>query len=78
MVSTDVGDVGRMVAPSNARFVTSSEDGLAQGLATLIADEALRRRIGAANKAKCRLDYSLSGMIDAWRSLLERQIGRAA
>lgn len=76
VVSTDVGDVGRMVAPVNARFVTSSEEGLANGLSTLIADEALRRRMGAANRAKCRLDYSLGGMIDAWRSLLERQIGR--
>jgi glycosyltransferase involved in cell wall biosynthesis len=77
VVSTDVGDVRRMVAPINARFVTSSEEGLASGLSTLIADEALRRRIGDANRIKCRSDYSLGGMIDAWRALLERQLRRA-
>lgn len=78
VVSTDVGDVRRMVAPINARFVTSSEEDLAGGLATLIADAPLRRRIGEANRAKCRQDYSLDGMINAWRTLLERQIGRPA
>jgi glycosyltransferase involved in cell wall biosynthesis len=77
VVSTDVGDVRGMVAPINAPFVTSSEEGLANALSTLVGDQALRRRIGQANRVKCRADYSLGGMVDAWRALLERQIRRA-
>ena len=71
------GLVGRMVAPVNAPFVTSSEDAFSSALSTLIGDKPLRRRIGEANRVKGRADYSLIGMVDAWRSLLQRQISPA-
>ncbi len=77
VVSTDVGDVRRMVADANAPFVTSSEDGFASALSTLVGDEALSRRVGADNRAKCRADYTLDGMVNAWRSLFEQQVRRA-
>ncbi len=76
VVSTEVGDVRGMVAPVNAPFVTSSVEAFSSALSTLIGDGLLRRRIGEANRAKVRADYSLTGMVDAWQALLQRQIGR--
>lgn len=73
VVSTDVGDVRRMVAPMNAPFVTSSEAELAAAMKRLVDDAALRRVIGDANRVRCREVYSLDKMIFAWRSLFERQ-----
>ena len=72
VVSTDVGDVRRMVAPINAPFVCSDEPALADALSALVADPDLRRRIGEANREKCRADYSLDGMIGAWQAQFDR------
>lgn len=77
VASTDVGDVRRMVAPANAPFVSASESGLADALAALVEDGALRRRLGEANRAKCREDYSLAGMIEAWRAQFDRMLARS-
>ena len=73
VVSTDVGDVRRMVAPSNAPFVTSSETELTAAMARLVGDAELRRVLGADNRARCRDVYSLDKMIAAWRALFERR-----
>jgi glycosyltransferase involved in cell wall biosynthesis len=72
VVSTDVGDVRRMVAPINAPFVGSSDTDLASALSAVIADDDLRRRIGVANRARRRDQYALGTMIDRWRALFEK------
>lgn len=73
VVSTDVGDVRRMVTPMNTPFVTSSETALAAAMMRLVDDAELRRDIGGANRVRCRDVYSLDKMILAWRDLFEGQ-----
>jgi glycosyltransferase involved in cell wall biosynthesis len=68
-VSTDVGDVARMLAPANAPFVTAADDAaLAHALSRLLAADP--RAIGQANRAKARADYDLDTMVGAYAALL--------
>jgi len=70
VVSTDVGDVRLMVAAENVPFITKLDDAaLRAALSTLVADAALRRRIGDANLAKARLDFDESVMFAAHSAL---------
>ncbi len=78
VVSTDVGDVRRMVAPINAPFVTASETELASAMTRLVGDAELRRSIGGDNQLRCREAYSLDKMIGAWRALFEGLIKNPA
>jgi len=78
-VSTDVGDVTRMVATANRPFIVpiSDEQALAAALARLIADPALRNTVGEANRARAQLEFGEAAMVDAYRSLYNAAIGRA-
>ena len=70
VVSTDVGDVRLMVADSNGPFVTGLDaTALAGALGKLIADPALRRRIGSANRAKAERDFDQAAMFAAHGAL---------
>jgi glycosyltransferase involved in cell wall biosynthesis len=70
VVSTDVGDVLLMVAPENVPFIIRQDDAaVAAALAALVADGGLRRRIGAANLAKARLDFDETAMFAAHGAL---------
>jgi glycosyltransferase involved in cell wall biosynthesis len=73
-----VGDVGAMVATENGPLLSAPGDeaGLAQTLATLAADEALRRRLGEANRAKARAEYDEKTMIERYRALYWGLMGR--
>jgi glycosyltransferase involved in cell wall biosynthesis len=66
-----VGDVARMVAPENERFIVPPGDEHALGFAleTLSADPALRKEVGAANRAKARESYDEARMIARYRAL---------
>jgi glycosyltransferase involved in cell wall biosynthesis len=72
-VCTAVGDVPEIVAPENLPFVTDVGDEalLAAGLARLLRDSALRRRVGAANRARVERDFSLKAMCERYHSLYE-------
>jgi glycosyltransferase involved in cell wall biosynthesis len=78
VVSTDVGDVCRMVAPENRRFVlpAAEETGLAEALGRLIASRDLRHRLGSANRAVAWARYDERRMIAAYKSLYEEALGR--
>ena len=56
---TDVGDIGRMVAPENASFLVppAHEAEFATALERLIADPAQRTAVGAANRARAFSTY---------------------
>lgn len=70
VVSTDVGDVRLMVAEANGPFITRLNDTtLADALAALIADPAVRRRIGSANRAKAEQDFDQAAMFAAHGAL---------
>lgn len=67
---TDVGDIAAMAAPANRSFILPPEESaLADALARLAADPALRRAIGAANRAVALRDFSEDAMIDRYHNL---------
>jgi glycosyltransferase involved in cell wall biosynthesis len=72
VASTAVGDVPVMVAEENRPFVVSKEEAaLADALAGLLDDAALRARLGAANRAKAEQDYDQEVMFAAYAGLIE-------
>ncbi|WP_020399828.1 glycosyltransferase family 4 protein [Kordiimonas gwangyangensis] len=78
VVSTDVGDVAGMVSRQNAAYVQENSAGaLARNLSALLDKPEAAKRIGAANQAKAKRDYSLEGMIDRYDGLFMQLLGRA-
>ncbi|MBM0168953.1 glycosyltransferase family 4 protein [Altererythrobacter sp. C41] len=71
VVAPAVGDVADMVSEANAPLIgpAGDESALAQGLAQLAGDAALRERIGYANREKARASYDEKPMIAAYRRL---------
>lgn len=65
IAATDVGDVRAMVAPENQPFIVAGTQSapLARALAALVADPALRARLGAANQQRARADFDAAQMI---------------
>jgi glycosyltransferase involved in cell wall biosynthesis len=73
VASFDVGDVWRMVSPENRPFVVAhSTPALTAALARLAANPELRRKVGAANRARAEEVYSADSMIRAHRRILEQ------
>ncbi len=76
VVSTDVGDVGLMVADDNRPYVTRLDDtAMTRAFATLIADPDARRRIGLANRAKALRDFDQAAMFAAHGALWRGNAG---
>jgi glycosyltransferase involved in cell wall biosynthesis len=75
---TAVGDVPEIVAPENLPFIAGVGDEtlLADALARLLRDGALRRGVGAANRARVERDFSLSSMCERYHSLYEKVLRR--
>ncbi len=72
VASTDVGDVRWMLAAENHDFVTERDAAaLATALLRLLADPALRRRLGEANRAKAARDYDQAVMLAAYAALID-------
>lgn len=69
VAAMDVGDIAAMVAPENLPYVVSDEAGLAQALAALAADAALRGAIGQANRVRAQTAFDEKAMIAAYRRL---------
>ena len=71
VVATDVGDVRQMVAVPNQPFITARDDAaLAVALGRLVADPALMRTLGAANRARAVAEYDQAAMFAAWGVLM--------
>ena len=66
VVATDVGDVRRMLPASARACVVAKEDpaALAAALRPLLADAALRARLGADNRAAAEQHYQLAACYD--------------
>jgi glycosyltransferase involved in cell wall biosynthesis len=76
VASTRVGDVSAMLPPEQQPFVTAADDyALAGALRQLVADPALRARLGDANRARAASDYDQSAMVDAYRRLYSEALG---
>lgn len=70
VVSTDVGDIAAMVAPTNRPFIQGDDaTALAANLDTLLADPSLLRDLGEANAVRARECYSLDAMTEAYDRL---------
>ncbi len=73
-----VGDIGAMVATDNGPFLTApgNEAELAKAIQALAADPMLRKRIGAANRAKAAAEFDEHTMIERYRALYWGLMGR--
>lgn len=78
VVAPDVGDVASMLSEANRPYVcpAGDEPGLAGAIAGLADDEALRARIGAANRARAQAEFDENMMVEAYRSLYATVLGR--
>jgi glycosyltransferase involved in cell wall biosynthesis len=77
-VSTDVGDVREIVDIDNRALIAAPADEAALGaaLGLVIGDPALRRRLGAANRAKVAAEYSFERTAATYRDIYERAIAQ--
>jgi glycosyltransferase involved in cell wall biosynthesis len=72
IAATDVGDIAKMVAPSNRRFVSAhSAAELAAHLKALLADADERVRLGRDNHDRTRKQFTQDAMVDAYASLFD-------
>lgn len=80
VASPAVGDVAAMVSDANRAFITAAGDeaALADSLARLAADEALRSAAGMANRVRALADYDEGAMIRAYCETYARAMGRSA
>jgi glycosyltransferase involved in cell wall biosynthesis len=79
VVAPDVGDIRAILAEENQPFITPPGELalLGDALAALAADPGLRARIGAANRARARVQFDLSGMLAAYETVYAEAMGRA-
>jgi glycosyltransferase involved in cell wall biosynthesis len=77
VVATAVGDVVSMVSAENSGFIVRVDDeaGLAQAVARLVAGDAVRARLGAANRRHAGEHFREEGMIAAYRSAYSAALG---
>lgn len=79
VVATDVGDVADVLPAAQRAFVVdpAAEARYAGALARLLADDGLRRRLGAENRARVRRHFGKDAMIARYRELFEASMGKA-
>jgi len=79
VASPAVGDVAAMVPAENRSFITPPGDDAALGraLAELAADDGLRARIGAANRALAQAQYDENTMIRSYASTYGAAMGKS-
>ena len=76
VASTDVGDVRHMVSRENQPYIVNGSDHeLGAALRALVADAAIRKGVGAANRRRLRQDYQAKDMIAAYEALFRRSAG---
>ena len=77
VAATDVGDVRAMLPAEQSPFVTARDDfALAGALRQLVADPAVRVRLGQANRRLASTDYDEGVMIQRYAQLYGEAIGR--
>jgi glycosyltransferase involved in cell wall biosynthesis len=80
VASPAVGDVADIVAAENAPYIVppGDEAALALAIAQLSGDEALRRRIGAANQVRARAEFDEAAMARRHAAVYAAALGRPA
>ncbi len=74
VVATAVGDVEEILAGGGLTVPPGEPQAFARALATLLADEDLRRRLGAANRRRVRAQYPLAKTLESYTALYRRLI----
>jgi glycosyltransferase involved in cell wall biosynthesis len=70
IVATDVGDLSRMVAPSNLPWLSApSHEAFSRALSEAIAAPETRASVGADNFRRVRENYDAQGMFETWDRL---------
>jgi glycosyltransferase involved in cell wall biosynthesis len=69
IVSPDVGDIAAMVSPENRPFIAANEETFRAALAVLVAEPALRRSVGEANRRVAAERFDESTMVAAYENL---------
>jgi glycosyltransferase involved in cell wall biosynthesis len=79
VVGTDVGDIAAMVHPENRRFIVPRDDPerLVAALGELQSDAALRRYLGACNRADVESRFTIDRMTSDFARILERAVSAA-
>lgn len=77
-IATDVGDIRSMVSDENQTFIVDvgDEGQLAAVIAGLAQSLPSRRSIGAANRVKALQEYDERAMIERYRDVYSRAVGR--
>ncbi len=77
-VATDVGDIKSIVSQPNQAYVVNTADtaALTGALRALLADPVLRAKLGDANRAKVRTEFSIDIMVAAYDQLFEQGIAK--
>jgi len=74
IVSTDVGDIGVMVAEENRPFIVErTMPALARAMRHLLGDDTLRQRIGRANRDRATLEFDEGTMFAAYDRIFSGQ-----
>ena len=78
VLATAVGDIATMVGDENRPFIIARDDQrhLVAALARLCGDQALRRRLGNANRVRVEQSFCIAPMADAFRQILIDAAGR--
>ena len=72
VASTDVGDVGEMLAPENRPYLSPLDDaGFADALRPLLRDAGLRASIGQANRARAEAVFDQEAMFQSHARLID-------
>jgi glycosyltransferase involved in cell wall biosynthesis len=79
VVATDVPGVRTIVEDQTTGFVVDADDlaAMVDATAMLLADGALRARMGAAARARCVERFSIDAVAACWLSFLAPLVGRA-
>jgi L-malate glycosyltransferase len=68
-----------MVSVENQPYIVpASDEALGDAIARLAQDDALRTRIGAANRARARAEYDQATMLEAYRDTYSAALGGRA
>jgi len=75
-----VGDVADMLSPENRPLITPAGDeaALAGAIERLAGDEALRKAIGEANRARATAEYDEATMVSSYRAVYAQAMRRSS
>jgi glycogen synthase len=78
VAAMDTGGTRDVVVPGETGLLSTTPEGLAADIARLVADPALRTRLGEAARVRVRAAFSSTAVVERMAALYERVIARRA